>query len=126
MVRAMLVCGHSLAAIAIVADRPRPEVDVATWALLGRTSEAAAAELNVAIAKAVLSPLMRDRILARLRLQTATSRDISAWLRLDETAATLALRELALEGVVDAIEAPPPAGPREMRWYAIEGALPCR
>jgi hypothetical protein len=115
--RVLVASNAPLGAVGEALDRFSWEIDLALWALTGRSPEQALARLNRASAAAPNVHPLRNRVLSVLALGPTTIATISEILAEDPADVDAALTEAAFAGLVDADDPPPPAPRSAMTWW---------
>jgi len=115
--RVLAAAQAPLGHIAPALDRFSPDIDLALWALVGRTPQQALAVLNGHAADQPDEHPLRRRVLMALGLGAATAAQLAEILDEDPDEVMAALRNAAAVDLVDAHEPPPPCGSEALRWF---------
>jgi hypothetical protein len=118
--RVLAAANVPLINIGVELDRSRGEIDLALYALLGRTPEDALARLNGGeLARAAPPPA---RLLSLLRQERLTLRQICSLFDAEEGLVERSLRDLAFAGLVDCDEPEEPCTAADVAWWAVRRA----
>jgi hypothetical protein len=105
-----------LGAIAEALNRSPSEVDLALWAMVGRSPAQALARLGGRPGD------LRAQLLRWLSGSSAELGELARLTGAHPDHVEAELRDLALEGLADAVAPPQPAGREAMRWFLTQAA----
>ena len=114
--RILAAAGSPLGHIGFALERTSKDVDLALWALVGRTPAEALGVLNGWTPD---GPALREQLVGLLSREPAETSQLACrlgWARRDVLAE---LRLMAEEGLVDAHEPPEPCGDEALRWFLV-------